>query len=707
VVGDQSIKVGILGAGYIADWHMKALKQVKQARVIAVADANVGRARNFAARYGIADAVANIAELIGRGCQAVHVLLPPDAHFTAAAQLLDAGVHVFLEKPACTRLEDCESLAELAQRVSRRVGVGHNFLFAPVYERLKADVAAGLLGPISEVSIVWCKELGQLRAGPFGGWMFREPGNILLEIGPHSMAHLQDLVGAPERLRVEVDREMTLPSGKPFFRRWNIRADVGQTAVDLQFSLGAGFTEHRIHARGLIGSATADFEAGTYVHRRHAPLPDDFDRWQMTRNEGKALIRQSRAKLLRYGLSKLKLVKQGNDFGASLARSVAAFYTDMTAPIDSRLSLPFAGRVVGACLQAAARLPAPQRGAVIAVCQAPAPPTNPDVLVLGGTGFIGQALVRQLVQAGKSVRVLVRDPRNLPLTWRGLSLEVVNGDLANRAGLERALANVATVYHLARAHVKTWSEYVQQEIGGTRNLAEACLKAGTKRLMYTGTIDSYFAGKAVVLDDDAPLDPKVHRRNLYARAKAESEQQLRQMHRGQGLPVAIFRPGIVIGRGGNPFHWGVGMWTASAVCRLWGRGENPLPLVLVEDVARALVAAAGADGVVGENFNLVGEPLLNAREYNAELEKAGGLKLDVRPTPILSFYCNDMVKWCAKVMVRHPERRLPSFRDWQSRAQRAAFDCGKAKRLLGWLPCADRGRMIEEGIAQPVREWFE
>ena len=89
---------------------------------------------------------------------------------------------------------------------------------------------------------------------------------------------------------------------------------------------------------------------------------------------------------------------------------------------------------------------------------------------------------------------------------------------------------------------------------------------------------------------DAP-GPAHRWRNYYARAKALSEQVLMELHREQGLPVVIFRPGIVIGRGGSPLHWGIGMWSFDAVCQLWGRGTTPLPLVLVEDVASALVAA--------------------------------------------------------------------------------------------------------------------
>ena len=111
------------------------------------------------------------------------------------------------------------------------------------------------------------------------------------------------------------------------------------------------------------------------------------------------------------------------------------------------------------------------------------------------------------------------------------------------------------------------------------------MAARVKRLIYTGTIDSYYAGKnAGTITEETPLDPTIARRNHYARAKAGAEVVLMDMHRTQALPVVIFRPGIVIGRGGDPFHFGVGRFT-EGICEVWGDGNNTLPLRLVTDVA--------------------------------------------------------------------------------------------------------------------------
>ena len=153
-------------------------------------------------------------------------------------------------------------------------------------------------------------------------------------------------------------------------------------------------------------------------------------------------------------------------------------------------------------------------------------------------------------------------------------------------------------------------------------------------------------------------------------------------HRERGLPVIVFRPGIVIGRGGSPFHWGIGMWSRNAVCHIWGQGRKPLPFVLVEDFTQALVAAVDVAEIEGESFNLVAETDLTAFDYLQALEEHAGVSFQKFPTPPWKFYAVDLVKWAVKQMVRHPDKRRPSYRDWESRTQRAHYDCTKARRLL-------------------------
>ena len=139
---------------------------------------------------------------------------------------------------------------------------------------------------------------------------------------------------------------------------------------------------------------------------------------------------------------------------------------------------------------------------------------------------------------------------------------------------------------------------------------------------------------------------------------------------------------------------------------MWGRGRHTMPLVLVDDCADALVAARSAENVVGNAYNLVGPGLLTAEEYLEAVETQGHLKLNRRGRAVARYWLFDMAKWLVKLVVRHPERRRPTYRDWNSRTQAARFDCSKAKAALKWEPTNDRAKLIEKGVGDPVREWL-
>ena len=102
----------------------------------------------LASRYGIDRVYASLDEMLaGPRLDAIHVLLPPDAHARAAVEIIDAGVHVLLEKPMVARAEDADALIERARARGVAIGVGHNFLFAPVYERLRGGPPRRPAGP--------------------------------------------------------------------------------------------------------------------------------------------------------------------------------------------------------------------------------------------------------------------------------------------------------------------------------------------------------------------------------------------------------------------------------------------------------------------------------------------------------------------------------------------------------------------------------
>jgi predicted dehydrogenase/nucleoside-diphosphate-sugar epimerase len=699
-------QVAILGTGYIADWHVQALRAVTGATLAAVCDVNLARAREFAERYRIPSAYGSVGELLShRPLDAVHVLTPPETHVEVATSLVDAGIHVLLEKPMGVRAEECERLVAAAGRAGVKVAVSHNFLFSTVYERLRRDVASGVLGRLDEIRIVWNKELGQVAGGPFDGWLFREPENVMLEIGPHSVAHMLDLAGSVDEVRARASRPIELPGGRTFYRRWRVDAEAGPAAVSLVFSFAQGFTEHAIQVRGSLASATADFERNTYVVHQHTPFGYDLDRSARVAREARALKRQAHGNLRAVALAKVTKSPAGNPFGESIARSLASFYEGLGGELDRRISGSFGVEVVALCEQIGRLAELPRAEPAQGQGTQSTPAELPRILVLGATGFIGRELIRQLTAQGRSTRVLARKPGGWAATFDPKFVEVMAGDASRPDDLERSLAGISHVIHLARAQAKTWAEYQKNDVDVTRRIAEACQKHGVKRLIYASSIAALDTSKnAGTITDDTPVVPSAAWGDPYSKSKAANEETLMAMHRGQGLPVVIVRPGIVLGRGGSPFHFGVGYWPRESICQFYGDGTNPLPIVLVEDVATALIATLDVEGIEGQAFNLVAEPSLSAREYLDELERCSNFRFEKIPTPIARFYLGDLGKWVIKVLVRHHDPRRPRYREWDGRSQRARFDCSRTRKTLAWTPIDARAEIIRRGIHEPMAE---
>jgi nucleoside-diphosphate-sugar epimerase len=237
-------------------------------------------------------------------------------------------------------------------------------------------------------------------------------------------------------------------------------------------------------------------------------------------------------------------------------------------------------------------------------------------------------------------------------------------------------------------------------------LAQAALSAGVKRFIYTGTIASYASGNPHdVIDNDTPVDPAIARRDHYARSKAACEGLLQAMQREAGLPLVILRPGIVIGPGSPPAHPGVGRFLSETRVDYWGDGRNALPLVVVDDVAEALVLALDAPEVVGQTLLVTGPPLMSARDYVSAVEARMRARIDARPRSAWRNWAADMIKELAKNAVRHPNRRWPSLHDWQCTSHRARYDSRMTEQALGWHPIDDREELEARGIAQAVA-WF-
>ena len=302
-----------------------------------------------------------------------------------------------------------------------------------------------------------------------------------------------------KRWKSRAANAIELPTGRSFYRRWQVQAVKGAAAIDLRFSFVPGFAEYNIHVRGSLAAATADIERNTYTLDRYRPADPDFENYAMLVSRAKSLKAQARRTLRQVcaveAASRKARHALRREHRAGNGRVLCGAMDGDARNLDARISGDFGARVIRRVRADGQRWRSCRRRRVRAAPVA-GPNENRDarILVLGGAGFIGKELVRQLVASGRGVRLLVRSAASLPEALRA-QVDCQTGDLLNRETLLRAMEGVECVVHLARSNVKTWADYQKFEIEATRKVAECALEAGVKRFIYAGTIDSYYAGR--------------------------------------------------------------------------------------------------------------------------------------------------------------------------------------------------------------------
>lgn len=228
--------------------------------------------------------------------------------------------------------------------------------------------------------------------------------------------------------------------------------------------------------------------------------------------------------------------------------------------------------------------------------------TESDVMVTGGTGFLGRHLVRRLLDDGRRVRLLVRSPAQLPddLAAR---CAVVRGDLGDGEALRAAVAGVRTVFHCA-ANVRVWDStenYRSANVEGVRNLLEsiAASNPGLKRLVHVSTVDVY-GFPPFPCDETTAVSGAGFG---YGESKLQGESLVRSFCTANDIPFVVFRPGNIIGPG-SQFVERIGEALKSGVMLKIDGGLANAGFVDVENLVDGLVWAAESEIARGECYNV-------------------------------------------------------------------------------------------------------
>jgi nucleoside-diphosphate-sugar epimerase len=382
----------------------------------------------------------------------------------------------------------------------------------------------------------------------------------------------------------------------------------------------------------------------------------------------------------------------------------------MTASIEcfhrgSSRSLPnvdgrFGAQVVGMCDAATQRIADAGRRARTRVRRTQT--GHCDVAVVGAIDMIGASLIEQVVAEGATVRIMPSDAIRLFPRLQGRELKIAgNEDVATAVQGARAVIHLASRWRL---DIDPPDSSVVELIP---RLINACSRSGVERLVYVGSITSLDLTNPDVTITGGPIQIEPATRGSGSRRSRQdvTEAVFVREATEASLPLCITRTGIVLGRGGSPFHRGVGTWHSETHCIGWNDGKNPLPMVLVSDVATAIRRACDSELSVGRSYNLVGDVRLSAREYVAELRDALERPVVFHPRHAAQHQAVRLSKWLLKSLPSRSSAPFPSYRSLQSMGCLSGFDCSDAKADLGWNPVGEHGRFVDEGL-RVYRERF-
>lgn len=197
------LKVAIVGCGKIADGHIGELQKMPDVEIVGVCDLEILMAEQLAMRFGIAHFTDDFAGLLaGKTPDVVHITTPPQSHVALARQAMNAGAHVYCEKPLALDAAGTGAIIQSAEETGQRLTVGHSFHFDPPALLMRRLVAEGAIGDPVHVE----SHFGYNLSGPFGAamladsshWVHALPGKLFHNNVDHMLNKVLEFVTDPD-----------------------------------------------------------------------------------------------------------------------------------------------------------------------------------------------------------------------------------------------------------------------------------------------------------------------------------------------------------------------------------------------------------------------------------------------------------------------------------------------------------------------------
>ena len=319
------------------------------------------------------------------------------------------------------------------------------------------------------------------------------------------------------------------------------------------------------------------------------------------------------------------------------------------------------------------------------------------VLVTGGTGFTGKALVRRLLDEGHEVVALDYKEGHKTHEIRAWGAEVIIGSVTDQATARRCVKGVDVVQHLAAAfrELDVSNDYYHEvNVGGTRIMLAAARDAGVQKFIYCSTCGVHGNIDNPPGDETAPINAA----DYYQQTKYEAEPVVQEFHQN-GLATTIIRPAAIYGPGDPERFQMIFKRVNKGVFPMFGNGETLYHPLYIDNLVDALMLAMAPDKGLGEAYLIADEEYLSIKRLVQLTAEALEVKVNIPHMPLWPLMAAGHLceKICRPLKINPPI--FPRRVDWYR--QNRAFNINKAKRDLGYAPKVG----IEDGLRKTAR-WY-
>ncbi len=680
----RPLRTGLLGAGHISEFHARALRRLPNVEIVGLADLDLTRAKELAQRHRVPATFPSLDELLNAEPDVVHVLTPPAVHAKNVIRALEHGCHVVVEKPLATTIEECDRIASAAEASGKMVCVDHSLLRDPFVVRAMEMVRRGVIGEVVGVDHLRSQCYPHFQGGTVPE-QFREGGFPFRDIGVHSIYLLEAFLGEIRDVTVQLGSPES--DGYPRYKEWRVLVECRRGLGHVYLSWNVQPLQNILIIHGTRGVIRADIFGMSVTARKSGRLPDHAERIANTIGEGRRMIAQVMGNVV--GVLRKKLRQYHG-----LQELVREFYEAITSggepPVNvrqGRSAVLWTERVAVRADEAKRKYEA--RFAANGTAEA---------LLTGATGFIGRHLLRRLLRERQRVRILVRRSPP-PEIFECDRVETFLGDLGDPAAVDQAFQGIKEVFHLGATVEGHAEDFQCGTVAGTQNIVESSLRHQVDKLIYISSLSVIHTAAArpdVKITEDWPFEPYPERRGLYTQTKLAAERIVADAVRNRGLRAVILRPGEVIGPDKVFLSGAVGREAGGRVIVL-GDGKSVVPLIWIEDLVDAILAAAESGRFDGSVFNLVDPEEVTQDELAEHYLGANGRRKKITHVPLAMLY---PAAGGLRLGMRMLGRSAPitPYR-LRSAIGSRRFDCTAAACNLGWRPQVG----IRRGIAAMTR----